>query len=74
MLNTGVLQTMGVGLARTWSCRALLKCGDPGDVGVAHQVFNEMDDGDMVSWNFMVSVYMHGQRTQSSSGVAVAWP
>jgi hypothetical protein len=63
-----------VGSAPTWSCRALLKCGDPGDVGVARQVFDEMDDRDMVSWNFMVGVYMHGQRTQSGSGVAVAWP
>jgi hypothetical protein len=60
-------------------CRALLntyyKCGDPGDGGgVARLVFDEMDDRDMVSWNSIVSVYMHGRRTQYGDGVAVTIP
>lgn len=34
------------------------KCGDPGDAVVARQVFDEMADRDVVSWNSIVGVYM----------------
>ncbi|KAL6897358.1 hypothetical protein ACP4OV_007054 [Aristida adscensionis] len=34
------------------------KCGDPGDVGAARQVFDEMVDRDVVSWNSIVGVYL----------------
>jgi pentatricopeptide repeat protein len=34
------------------------KCSDPGDVGVARKVFDEMADRDVVSWNSIVGVYM----------------
>ena len=34
------------------------RCGDPGDVGTARQVFDGMPDRDVVSWNSIVGVYM----------------
>jgi pentatricopeptide repeat protein len=34
------------------------KCSDPGDVGIARQVFDEMANRDVVSWNSIVGVYM----------------
>ncbi|CAN6209824.1 unnamed protein product [Urochloa humidicola] len=34
------------------------KCGDPGDVGAAREVFDGMPDKDVVSWNSIVGVYL----------------
>ncbi|TVU02810.1 hypothetical protein EJB05_51658, partial [Eragrostis curvula] len=34
------------------------KCGDRGDVAAARQVFDEMAERDVVSWNTIVGVYM----------------
>ncbi|WVZ62641.1 hypothetical protein U9M48_012361, partial [Paspalum notatum var. saurae] len=34
------------------------KCSDPGDVGPARKVFDQMAERDVVSWNSMVGVYI----------------